>query len=344
MAHMHTEPPPSEKLAVVLLNLGGPLKEADITPFLFNFFRDKNVITVPNPFRFMLAAWIALSRGRGAAQKAYASLGGKSPLLENTQAQATALEESLKKDGVTARVFVSMRHWHPRADEAVKEVAAFQPDKIILLPLYPQFSTTTTLSAVQDWRRAAREAGLHTPLEVVCCYPVNPGFISASAALIHEELRKAPHRMRVLFSAHGLPEEIIRAGDPYQQQCEQTAEAIVQKLNMPALDWQICYQSRIGRLKWIGPSIEEALEKAADDKLGVIVYPLAFVSEHVETLVELDIDYRLRAEAMGIRPFIRVSTVGTHPRFIEGLRDLVKGARGNRNCPTTFTKCCRPEK
>jgi len=178
----------------------------------------------------------------------------------------------------------------------------------------------------------------------VCCYPTNPGFVSASAALIHEELRKAPHRVRVLFSAHGLPEKIIRAGDPYQQQCEQTAAAIVQKLNVPALDWQLCYQSRIGRLKWIGPSIEEALEKAADDNLGVIVYPLAFVSEHVETLVELDIDYRHRAEAMGIKPFMRAPTVGIHPRFIEGLRDLVKGARGDRNCPTTFSKCCREEK
>ena len=245
---------------------------------------------------------------------------------------------------MAAKVFVSMRHWHPMAEEVAKDVAAFAPDKIILLPLYPQFSTTTTLSSVQDWRRAAREAGLQAPLEVVCCYPVNPGFISASAALIHEELRKAPHRVRVLFSAHGLPEKIIRAGDPYQQQCEQTAAAIVQKLNVPTLDWQICYQSRIGRLKWIGPSIEEALEKAADDNVGVIVYPLAFVSEHVETLVELDMDYRRRAEAMGVQPYIRVPTVGVHPRFIEGLRDLVNGARGDRNCPTTFSKCCRAEK
>jgi len=349
-----TETPASTKLAVVLLNLGGPAKEADIAPFLFNFFRDKNVITLPNPFRYLLAAWISQSRARGAARKSYGLLGGKSPLLENTRAQAAALEKELQKKNPppgfsSARVFVSMRHWHPMADEVAKEVAAYQPDKIILLPLYPQFSTTTTFSSLQDWRRAAAAAGLQVPTETVCCYPSNPGFVAASAALIQQEFRKAPHRIRVLFSAHGLPEKIIRAGDPYQRQCEQSAAAIVKQLDMPALgqselDWQLCYQSRVGRLKWIGPSVEEALEKAADDKVGVIIYPLAFVSEHVETLVELDIDYRRRAEAMGIHPFLRASTVGTHPRFIEGLRDLVNGARGERNCPETFSKCCRAEK
>ena len=336
------------KLAVVLFNLGGPDKEADIAPFLFNFFRDKNIIGLPNPLRYLLAAWISWSRGRGAAKESYALLGSKSPQLENTRAQAAALEDLLCKDGAAARVFVAMRHWHPLADEAVKEVLSYQPDKIVLLPLYPQFSTTTTLSALQDWRRAVQQAGLDVTTEAVCCYPTDAGFIAASVALIQEELRKAPPRVRLLFSAHGLPEKIIAAGDPYQNQCEQSAAAIIKQLNMPGLDWQICYQSRVGRLKWIGPSIEEALEKAAKDKVGVVIYPLAFVSEHVETLVELDIEYSLRAAAMGVHPFLRVPTVSVHPRFIGGLRELVNGAVNGvsrpRNCPETCGKCCHGEK
>ena len=347
-----TEKSSSVKLAVVLLNLGGPARETDIRPFLFNFFRDKNVITLPNPFRYLLAVWIACTRSRGAAKKAYAPLGCKSPLLENTIAQAQALEKELHKSNPAARVFVSMRHWHPMADAVVKEVAAFQPDKIILLPLYPQYSTTTTFSALQDWRAAAHRAGLQAPIKEVCCYPVNSGFVSASAALILEALKNAPQKTRVLFSAHGLPEKIISKGDPYQQHCEQTAAAIVKQMNRSFLDWQICYQSRIGRLKWIGPSIEEALQKAADDKTGVVVYPLAFVSEHVETLVELDIDYRQRASAMGIEPFLRVPTVGTHPQFIAGLRELViscaagepSGEPSGRNCLENFCKCYREGK
>ncbi len=332
-----------EKLAVVLFNLGGPSKEADIRPFLFNFFMDRNIINVPVPLRFFIALWISWSRGRGAAKEAYHSLGGKSPLLENTQAQAAALEKALQKDNPAARVFVSMRYWHPLAEQTVKDVAAFQPEKIILLPLYPQYSTTTSLSSLQSWEQAARKAGLNLPTAKICCYPDNPGFISASATLIAAALKEAPKKVRVLFSAHGLPEKIIAGGDPYQHQCEQTVAAIVRQLNIPLLDLQLCYQSRIGPLKWIGPPILEALERVADENIGTVVYPLAFVSEHVETLVELDKDYRERAARMGISYFDRVPTVGTHPDFIEGLRGLVlsaaKGVGCGRVCPAVFGKC-----
>lgn len=325
------------KTAVVLLNLGGPAREEDIAPFLLNFFRDKNVITLPNPLRFMLAHFISKTRSKGAAKKAYGPLGGKSPLLGNTQSQAAALQKVL---GEGMRVFVSMRHWHPMADEVVREVAAYKPGKIILLPLYPQFSTTTTLSATEDWQRAANKIGLNVPTETVCCYPVDPGFVAASVELIREELQKANGKVRLLFSAHGLPEKIVRAGDPYQLHCEKTAGAIAQALNIPDLDWAICYQSRVGRLKWIGPSIDEALQGAAKDKTGVVIYPLAFVSEHVETLVELDIEYKKRAAELGVSPCLRVNTVGTHPLFIDGLRQLIEGTTRQRNCPATCSKCC----
>ncbi len=314
-----------EKTAVVLLNLGGPLKESDIRPFLFSFFRDENVITAPNPLRFLIALWIAVTRSKGAAKDSYAHLGGKSPLLENTEAQARALEAELQKTNPAAKVFIAMRHWHPRSFETAAAVAAFQPDKIVLLPLYPQYSTTTTLSAFQDWDRAAEKAGLAcVPSQRVCCYPENEGFVAASAEKILETLTRAKgQKIRLLFSAHGLPEKIIQSGDPYQKQIERTVAAIVRKIDIPGLDWQVCYQSRVGRLKWIGPPIDEALRKAADDKTGVAVYPLAFVSEHVETLVELDIEYLHRAAALGIGAYLRVPAVGDHPRFIAGLKNLV---------------------
>ncbi|MBU6474987.1 MAG: ferrochelatase [Alphaproteobacteria bacterium] len=313
------------KRAVVLLNLGGPSREEDIRPFLFSFFRDENVITVPNPLRFLIALWISLARSKGAAKEAYAPLGGKSPLLENTQAQARALEAELQKENPQSRVFIAMRHWHPRSFATARAVASFRPDEIVLLPLYPQYSTTTTLSALQDWRRAAAAAGLEdVETKTVCCYPDDAGFVAASAELILETLGKATgKKMRLLFSAHGLPEKIVKSGDPYQKQVERTAAAIVRKIGIPALDWQVCYQSRVGRLKWIGPSIGETLQKAAADGAGVAVYPLAFVSEHVETLVELDIEYRRRAAELGLDTYLRVPAAGTHPRFIAGLKGLV---------------------
>lgn len=338
----------SQKLAVVLLNLGGPSGSAAIKPFLVNFFMDPYVIPLPWPLRYVLARWIAWRRSRGAAKEAYGRLGGVSPLLANTQEQARALERLLQKQHPTARVFVSMRHWHPQAEEAAQEVAAFQPERIVLLPLYPQFSTTTTLSALHNWHAVAQKLGLKAPTAEVCCYPTQAGFIAASANLIQSVLRAAPRKTRLLFSAHGLPQRNIKRGDPYQWHCEQTAAAIIRQLNMPQLDWKLCYQSKVGRLPWLEPSLHTALEEAADDKMSVIVYPLSFVSEHVETLVEIDMDYRHRAERMGIPYFAKVPTVGTHTLFIEGLRDLVlscleemphAASPRTRNCPTRFRQC-----
>ena len=306
-----------KKTAVVLFNLGGPDSKESIKPFLFNFFMDKNIVRLPLPFRYLLAKKISVNRSKNEANDSYGLLGYKSPLLENSQAQADALEKTLEKN---FKVFVSMRYWHPMANEVAQEVKNYGPDKIILLPLYPQFSTTTTRSSFQTWKAAARRAGLDVPTVELCCYPLNEGFVKASAENINTVYQIAQNEghknIRILFSAHGLPEKIVRDGDPYQWQCEQAAEKIVEELKFvisnPAqrgeksqiikgdssasprndnkgIDWQICYQSRVGRLKWIGPSLDEALEKAAQDKKAVIVYPHAFTQEHVETLVELDI-------------------------------------------------------
>lgn len=325
------------------MNLGGPDQESSIKPFLFNFFMDKNIIGAPKPIRYFIAKWIAFSRGRGAAKTSYAALGGKSPLLENTQAQADALQKFLDTQGLNTKVFVSMRYWHPMSAEVTKAVKDFAPEKIILLPLYPQFSTTTSFSSIQDWQRSADKVNLAVPTEKICCYPFAEGFIHASADLIRDALAKAPAKTRVLFSAHGLPEKVIEGGDPYQYQCEKTAEKIAYAIGIENLDWQVCYQSRVGPLKWIGPSTEEALDKAAADGVGVVVYPHAFVNEHVETLVEIEEEYREYAEHKGIGYFARVPTVATHPAFIEALAQLVAerlgGHKPARICPVTFNRC-----
>lgn len=333
----------AQKTAVILMNLGGPDKAESIKPFLFNFFMDKNIIGAPKPIRYFIARWISWSRGNGAAKTSYAALGGKSPLLENTIAQADALQKVFDAQGMKVKVFVSMRYWHPMSAEVTKAVQAYAPDKIVLLPLYPQFSTTTGFSSIQDWQRSADAIGMKIPMEKICCYPFADGFIKASAALVRDALSKAPAKTRVLFSAHGLPEKVIESGDPYQYQCEQSAAKIAAATGIENLDWQVCYQSRVGPLKWIGPSTEEALDKAAADGVGVVVYPHAFVNEHVETLVEIEEEYREYAQAKGIPYFGRVPTVATHPLFIQALADLthdrLAGQKPERICPVTFSRC-----
>jgi ferrochelatase len=342
-----------KKTAVILFNLGGPDSKEAIEPFLFNFFMDPNIVGLPKPFRYLLAKRISKKRSKEEAGQSYGELGDRSPLLDNTKAQAQALEKALGKG---FKVFVCMRYWHPMAPQIVQDVEAFAPDKIVLLPLYPQFSTTTTWSSLGVWKQAAAEGGLKTETALLCCYPENEGFAEAAADHIadrYEEAAKDGHSApRILFSAHGLPEKIIKSGDPYQFQCEKTAEKIVEilkKRGITNFDWQICYQSRVGRLKWIGPSLDEALEAAAKDKKAVIVFPHAFTQEHVETLVELDIEYRHVAEKLGLPGYYRASCASDHPAFINALAALVRdytqktgihAEGGTCLCPDHFSRCC----
>jgi ferrochelatase len=339
------------KTAVVLFNLGGPDGRESVKPFLFNFFRDPNIITLPTPLRYALAALIAARRSKREAGSSYSLLGWRSPLLANTKAQAEALEKTLNDGGPDIfKTFVSMRYWHPMADEAARHVKAWKPDRIVLLPLYPQYSTTTTRSSLQSWNAAAKAAGLTQPVRAICCYPFDTGFIAASAACIRpvwEETAatakaKGLRAPRLLFSAHGLPEKIIACGDPYRWQCEQAAAKIAAALGVQ--DWQICYQSKVGRLRWIGPSTIEALEKATADKAPVVIYPHAFVSEHVETLVELDIEYRHLADKIGVPLYARAQTAGVHAAFIEGLKQMVLDHAGRTGiCPGGGRRICPQE-
>lgn len=323
-----------KKTAVVLFNLGGPDSKQAIRPFLLNFFTDPNIIRLPYPFRWLLANLIASRRSKKEAGNSYAELGDKSPLLEHSTQQAEALETLLNKGGEQEyKVFVCMRYWHPMADEVVQQVKSWNADQIILLPLYPQYSTTTTRSSFQTWLKACDEHGLKKPFKLVCCYPSENGFIEASAQRVRDVYEKAAletgESPRILFSAHGLPESIVKSGDPYQHQCEMSAKEIVEAAGLSSADWQICYQSRVGAQKWLGPSTEEALETAAADQVPVVIYPHAFTQEHVETLVEIDIEYREVAEHLGISGFYKVETVGTHPDFIQGLADMVQGSSRN---------------
>ena len=311
--------------AVVLMNLGGPDSLAAVRPFLYNLFSDSAIIRLPAMLRVPLA-WLIAARRAVIAREIYAQLGGSSPLLANTQAQARALEAEL---GAGYRCFVAMRYWHPLTASVVSAVKALRPDEIVLLPLYPQFSTTTTASSLAAWRREATRQGLGGVTRAIRSYPAVGGFIAALAASITGALDKATAEgtaVRLLFSAHGLPLKIVRAGDPYPHEVEETAAAVVRALGRPELDWLVCYQSRVGPLAWLGPSIEDELCRAGRDGVGVVVAPISFVSEHSETLVELDRDYRRLAESCGVPAYRRVATVGTDWRFINALADLVRGA------------------
>jgi ferrochelatase len=245
-----------------------------------------------------------------------------------------------------------MRYWHPLTDETARDVAAFKPDSIVLLPLYPQFSTTTTGSSKKAWDAAAARIGLRVPTRFACCYPRQSGFVEALADLVATKYREAAThgKPRVLFSAHGLPKKVVTGGDPYQIQVEITAARVAEKLGIPDLDWVVCYQSRVGPLEWIGPYTEDEIDRAGADKVPVVLAPIAFVSEHSETLVELDIEYRELAHEVGVPFYVRVPTVSTHPAFIAGLAAIVRAAAAEpagsfadagqkRLCPPQCRKC-----
>jgi ferrochelatase len=327
------------KLAVVLFNLGGPDSPDAVEPFLRNLFTDPAIISLPAALRIPLGRFIA-ARRTPVAREIYRKLGGGSPILAETERQAHALERNLAGRGIDARTFIAMRCWHPRSDAAARAVKEWGAEKIVLLPLYPQYSTTTTASSFRDWERASMAADLDVPTSAVCCYPMNAGFVGALAGAIRETWTKTKPgvRYRLLLSAHGLPERVVARGDPYRWQVEQSVGALVEKLGMDGLDWTICYQSRVGPLRWIGPATDGEIRRAGAEGLGVVVAPVAFVSEHSETLVELDIDYANLARASGVPHYLRAPTVGVRQEFIEALAALVLESAG-RICPAAFG-CC----
>ena len=340
------------KIAVVLFNLGGPDRPEAIKPFLLNLFRDKAILRVPGPIRPVLARIIARARLKPATEN-YALLGGRSPLLDLTRQQASALEAALPD--CDAKCFIAMRYWHPFSLEAAKAVKAWGADQIVLLPLYPQFSTTTTGSSLTAWHEAAARANLAVTTTTLCCYPTDDAYATATASLLSKAYHQASSELdpatglRVLFSAHGLPETIVKAGDPYQWQVEQTVASVLASWNQPRVDWAVCYQSRATPQRWIEPSTETEIQRAAADGKAVLVVPIAFVSEHSETLVELDVEYRELATKLGVPGYFRVPTQNADPGFIASLASLVRRAMkhgagltshtGDRYCERSHADC-----
>ena len=336
----------SRRVAIILFNLGGPDKPESVRPFLFNLFNDRAIIGLPQPFRFLIAQLISRTREK-LARANYAYMGGGSPLLPETQKQADALQAAMaaRISNVTFKCFTAMRYWRPFVKDAAKAAEAWGATDAILLPLYPQYSSTTTGSSLDAWRRASA-----LPAATLCCYPTSAPFAQAHADAILQAWREggSPAKPRVLFSAHGLPQSVIDRGDPYQWQVQQTAGAVRKML--PA-EWEtrISYQSRVGPMKWIGPSTEAEIDLAAKDGAGLLVSPIAFVSEHVETLVELDIEYAARAKKLGLPFYLRAPALGAAPRFIDALADLTAQAmqqpgktcseRGGRLCPASAGLC-----
>lgn len=337
------------RVAVVLFNLGGPGSLDQVEPFLFNLFNDAAIIRLPSPLRWLVAKIISRRRAP-VARAIYQKLGGSSPILGQTYSQASALQAALGGTGDHYECFVAMRYSSPRALDIVEQVKRFRPNKVVLLPLYPQFSTTTSRSSAQEWTKVSRERKFQAPTVSLCCYPVNTGLVEAHGDLIRQTLASlAPNvKYRILFSAHGLPESVIRSGDPYQAQVEQSAAAIVRALDIEGLDWRITFQSRVGPMKWIGPSTDDEIRTAGKEGKALVVVPVAFVSEHSETLVELDIEYAHLAGESGVPHYLRVPAVGTHPAFITGLAKLVHQVTaregttadgGKRLCPGTCRQC-----
>jgi ferrochelatase len=345
---------PRRKLAIVVFNLGGPDCPESIKPFLLNLFRDPAILRVPFFIRPLLARVIASARVKPATEN-YAILGGKSPLLELTQDQADSLSAALSGPDLDARCFIAMRYWHPFSLEAASAVKAWGADEVFLLPLYPHFSTTTTGSSLAAWRDAALRVGLARPVTTLCCWFDDDGYVTATAAIVRRSLAEAravaTAPLRILFSAHGLPETIVARGDPYQFQIEATVQSVVDHLQADGetLDWQVCYQSRATPQKWLDPSTEEAIEAAARDKVAILVVPIAFVSEHSETLVELDVEYRELAEKMGVPGYFRTPAQNSDAGFIAALANLVQSSRGRgtgicsfmgaRACPGRHKDC-----
>ena len=337
------------KKAVILFNLGGPDKLENVEPFLFNLFNDPSILNLPKIFRFPLAKLIA-NRRAPVAKKIYGELGGSSPILKLTMEQSNELEKRLNenKNLDEYKCFVVMRSWHPRASNVINEVKLFNPEEAILLPLYPQFSASTSGSSIKEWNDICKMNNYEVNTNIICCYPTDKNFIKAHTLEIKKKIDDIIN-YKLIFSAHGLPEKNIKNGDPYQWQVEQTVKEVVSLLNIENLDWVLSYQSRVGPLKWIGPSTNNIIIENA--KLGkhIVIVPIAFVSEHSETLVELDIEYKKLAQQNGCDKYTRIPALGINDVFIESLFNLVINKNENQfnnkiftpknKCPSNFEKC-----
>ena len=318
-----------QKIAVLMFSLGAPEKLESVRPFLTNLFNDPAIISLPSPLRQILSYVIA-KRRTPEASEIYAHMGGGSPLLPNTQKQADALHALLQNRYRDSQIkcLPVMRYWHPRAAQIAKELEEWQPDTIVFLPMYPQFSTTTNRSSMKEMHEELNKKNIKSSRKIICCFPDEDGFIKAAVdsilPLIREAREKGYHTPRLLLSAHGVPKNIInKRGDPYLEHCKASASRIVDSLGSEIQDSLLCFQSKVGPLEWLKPYTEDVIRAAGKENKALIVFPLAFVLEHSETLVELDIEYGELAEEAGVPLYLRAPAVAEHEHFIQGLEKLV---------------------
>ncbi|MGA3018153.1 MAG: ferrochelatase [Bryobacteraceae bacterium] len=315
------------KLGVVLFQLGGPDSLESIEPFLYNLFCDPDIIDFPfaRIARQPLAKLISVTRARHVAQH-YAAIGGRSPILEHTKRQATALEAVLRAE-CDARVVVAMRYWRPFTDEAIRMLEPHAPEQIVLLPLYPQYSRTTTGSSLNEWRRRFHANGWNPVVQAIEEFHEDEGYLDAVVESIGTALAGEDGReFDFVFSAHSVPLAVIEQGDPYQRQIERTVELVWQRGGWQARR-HLCYQSKVGASKWLRPSMHETVARlGAEKRKRMLVVPISFVSDHVETLHEIDIEHRAQARGLGIEDYRMAPGLNDSPRFIAALAGLVRRA------------------
>ncbi|HLQ26713.1 MAG TPA: ferrochelatase [Acidiferrobacterales bacterium] len=317
------------RTAVVLFNLGGPLSLQSVEDFLFNLFSDPDIFKLPLGFITQkVFAFIFSKRRLREARAGYAAIGGRSPLLENTEKQSAALQQALSREG-HYDVHICMRYWHPLTAQVVAKLKQAQYAKVVLLPLYPQYSTTTTGSSYNEFLRQCERQHYHPHIALIEHWYEQSDYQQAIVESIQHEAKKfsrpAPGDISLLFSAHGLPQKIINNGDPYERHITATYESLKEKLNWPHT--MLCYQSRVGPLKWLQPYTDRViLEQAAAGAKQILVYPVAFVSDHVETLYELGIVYAKLAQQAGISEYRVTPALNDHPLLIRTLKKLTLNA------------------
>jgi ferrochelatase len=319
---------PTRRVGVVLFQLGGPDTPEAIQPFLFNLFCDPDIIDFPfaRIGRKPLAKLISTTRAKK-VQHHYQTIGGSSPIRRFTEGQAAALQERLVSHGLDATCFVAMRYWHPFTAEAIEQIHAADCDDVVLLPLYPQYSSTTTGSSLNEWRRLFHD---DIPAYCVDSFYRHPLYLDSLVEKIDEALARfpQPERAEIVFSAHSVPLSVVAKGDPYQRHIEETVELLMERGRW-SNPHRLCYQSKVGASKWLQPSLHRTIRDLAAEGIGkVCVVPIAFVSDHVETLGEIDHEAREEATALGIKQFEMTAGLNDSPTFIAALADLVESALG----------------
>ena len=315
------------RVGVLLLNLGGPDKLEDVRPFLYNLFADPEIIRLPIPFLQKPLAWLISTLRAKKSEDNYKEIGGGSPLRSITEEQARALEASLQSKGCDAKVYIGMRYWHPFTEEAIDQIRADAIERLVILPLYPQFSISTSGSSFRLLEELWNDDPYLKRIDytVIPSWYERPGYLRAMADLIATELDKLPdpNSAHIFFSAHGVPLSYVEeAGDPYQKEIEACTAGIMETLDRPNAH-TLAYQSRVGPIEWLKPYTEDAIIELAERQTEtLVVVPISFVSEHIETLQEIDMEYREIAEENGIKQFHRVPALNTHPGFIDDLAEM----------------------